>query len=86
MLLRMLGAAPDGVKPRALVHVKANAAISAVAKKAEGEGLQADASKCVHAFGTHDLLGHYLPLYKMAALPHGKPCPVRACAVRNRTS
>ena len=32
VLLRMLGAAPDGVKPRALVHVKANAAISLVLK------------------------------------------------------
>ena len=32
VLLRMPGAAPDGVKPRALVHVKANAAISLVLK------------------------------------------------------
>lgn len=31
-----------------VTHVKANTAIAAVAKKAEGEGVQGEASKCVH--------------------------------------
>ena len=44
VLLRMPGAAPDGVKPRALVHVKANAAISLVSSKASRTRLSVDKS------------------------------------------